>query len=145
MSPTGVSATPGRAIIVASWIGTLAVAAISIPVALGADALGRVSMVVSLALFFASMALWVWVFLIAAARSSAGENVVVANLFLFDAAVARSVRLHLFGSLAVSVVVTLSVAVRDPFTVLTPMWALGCCGLWGARHGTYEPRTDLGH
>jgi len=137
------ASVPGVAIVVASWVGTALVAACSIPVALGVEALSRVSMVVSLGVFFAAIALWVWVFLIAAARSSAGENVAVANLFLFDAQVPRAVRLHLFGALAASVILTLAVAARDPFTVLTPMWGLGCCGLWGARHGTYGPRPDL--
>lgn len=141
-TPGGERRYEGKAIVVASWAGVALLAVGALPPVFGLAAFGVVSLSVSLLLFAASLFVWAWAFAVAIARSAAGEDVVVANLFLFDGRVPRRVRLHLFGSLAVCTVLALAVAVRDPFTVLAPMWPLGCVGLWGARHGEFPPRAD---
>jgi hypothetical protein len=132
----------GRAIVVASWIGTALVALSAVPALLDAHFAGVVSLSVSLGLFFLSLFVWVYAFVVAASRSAGGEEVQVANLFLFDKGAPKRVRVHLFGSVGVCTVIALAVAAKDPFAVLTPMWPLGCCGLWGARHGTFPPRRS---
>ncbi|MFZ4586098.1 MAG: hypothetical protein ACOYNI_12820 [Acidimicrobiia bacterium] len=135
----------GRAIVISSWVGTALLSGTAVPPVLGLEAMGPVALVVALGMFFVSLALWAYAFAVALARSAAGENVAVANLFCFDATVPRQVRAHLFGSVLVCTVVALAVAARDPFTVLAPMWPLGWVGCWGARYGTFPPRATTPH
>jgi len=49
-------------------------------------------------------------------------------------------RRHLLGATGVCVVVALATAWANPFSVLVPMFPLGCAALWGARHGVYPAR-----
>jgi hypothetical protein len=55
------------------------------------------------------------------------------------------VRRSLLAALGVQVVAGLATAASRPYTslaagVLVPMWGLGLCGLWSARHGAFPPR-----
>ena len=52
----------------------------------------------------------------------------------------------MMASLAAEVVVALATASARPFTslafgILAPVFALGLAGLWGARFGTFGPRS----
>lgn len=134
---------PGRAIIRASWATNVVFALTALPVAAGVDSLEAVAIVTALVLFAVSLVVWAWAFAVAVARSAGGENVVVGNLFLLEGKVPKPVRLHLFGSLGMCLVITAITASADPFGVLVPMLPVGLIGLWGARHGTYGPRPGF--
>lgn len=134
---------PGLAIVRASWAGNVVFAATAVPAALGVDAMAPVAVGTALALFAVSLGIWVWAFAIAVARSTQGDEIAVGNLFLFEGDPPRAARLHLFGSVAVALVITALTAQADPFGVLVPMLPVGFVGLWGARHGVFPRRRDL--
>jgi hypothetical protein len=139
----GDSNDPGRRTIVWSWGTSLAFAAITLPVALGASALEGVAIAVSLALFAGSLIVWAYAFSLAVVRSSRGDDVTVPTLFFLSAGAAPpAVRRHLLGSLAASIVVAVVTVKANPFSALVPMLPLGLAGLWAARHGTFPPRRS---
>jgi hypothetical protein len=131
---------PGWRIVVASWLTNVVLAITAVPAAAGVDAFETPAIITSLVLFVASIGVWVWALGIAAVRSTRGDEIVVANLFLVEGDVPRRVRLHLFASLAVAVVIAGGTAAAQPFGVLVPMLNLGFAGLWGARHGRFPAR-----
>src|SRR4249919_3553114 len=133
----------GRAIIRASCATNVVFALTALPVAAGVESVEAVAIVTALALFVISLVVWGWAFAVAVARSARGENVVVGNLFLLEGRAPKPVRLHLFGSLGVCLVITAISASADPFGVLVPMLPVGLIGLWGARHGVYGPRPGF--
>lgn len=102
-----------------------------------------ISAAVCLALFAASLAVWIWAFAVAVARSAQGDDIAVGSLFLFEGGAPRAARRNLFGSVAVSLVITALAAGSNPFAVLVPMLSLGFVGLWGARHGSFPRRRDV--
>ncbi len=132
----------GRAIIRSSWIGNVVFAVTAIP-ALFVDGMEPVAAIVALALFAISLVVWVWAFGVAVVRSSQGDDIVVGNLFLFEGAVPKAVRRHLFSSVGVCLVITAVTVSAEPFGVLVPMLPIGFVGLWGARHGEYRRRRDV--
>jgi len=134
---------PGRAIIRASWATNVVFALTALPVAAGVGSVEAVAIVTALLLFAISLVVWVWAFAVAVARSAGGENIVVGNLFLLEGQAPKPVRLHLFGSLGVCLLITAISASADPFGVLVPMLPVGLIGLWGARHGVYGPRPGF--
>lgn len=134
----------GRGIVAGSWIGNALFAATAIPAALGVDALDSAAVATALALFFASLPVWAWAFVVAASRSALGDDIAVANMFGSVGAAPRGVRLHLGGSLGACVVIAVATAAAEPFGVLVPMLPLGLLGLWAARHGTFPPRRAPG-
>jgi hypothetical protein len=137
---------PGRSLVVASWAADGVFAGTALPAALGANALDGAAVVVALGLFAASIPVWVYALALAVVRTTRGDEVVVANLFFLQGSAPRPVQVHLFGSLAVCLLVTAATAAANPFGVLVPMLPLGLAGLWGARHGTFPARrmrTDV--
>ena len=124
----------------ASWAGNVAFASTAIPAALGVESFEGPAIMTALVRFFVSLGVWTWAFVIAIARSTQGDDIVVANLFGTIGDAPRAVRWHLFGSLGVCLVITVGTAAADPFGVLVPMLPLGLVGLWAARHGTFPPR-----
>ena len=133
---------PGRSIIAASWIGNIVYAGTALPAAAGVDAFDGPAIATALVLFFVSLGIWTWAFVVALARSAQGDDIVVANLFGTIGDAPRQVRWHLFGSLGVCVLITVVTAAADPFGVLVPMLPLGFVGLWAARYGTFPPRRS---
>jgi len=131
---------PGQRIIVASWAANALFAVTAVPAAFGVHAFDVASIVVALGLFAISLVVWCWAFGVALARTTRGDDVVVASMFLIQRPAPRRVRVHLFGSLAVCLAVTAVTAAPEPFGVLVPMLPLGLIGLWGARHGSFPPR-----
>jgi hypothetical protein len=100
--------------------------------------------VIDLGLFFGGCGVFMWA-LVAAAGRSREREISLWNLFLLEGAAPRPVRWALLGSLATEVAVALGTAWIAPalaFGCLAPMWALGHCGLWGARYGTFAARPD---
>ena len=130
----------GRALVVASWVGNVVFAVTAIPAALGVDAFDDAAVIVALALFFASLVIWVWALGAAVARTARDDDVAVTTLFLMEGPVPPRVRWSLYGALLVCVAITVGTAAANPFGVLVPMFPLGLIGLWGARHGTFPPR-----
>src|SRR5262249_39220921 len=131
-------------IIVASWIGDALFAVTAFPAAFGVDAFNIAAIAIALGLFATSLVVWFWAFAIALARTTRGDDVVVGSMFLLQGPAPTRVRLHLFGSLGVCLVVTAATAAGEPFGVLVPMLPLGLAGLWGARHGVFPPRRAPG-
>jgi hypothetical protein len=130
----------GRRIILASWIGDALFAVTAIPHALGVDGFEGPAIGMALSLFGVSLVVWPWVFAVAIVRSSQGDDLVVASLFLTIGDAPREVRRQLFGALGVCVLLGAATAVANAFGVLVPMLPLGFVGLWAARHGTFPPR-----
>ena len=130
----------GERIIVVSWVANALFAVTALPAAAGVSEFDVAAIVVALGLFAISLVVWSWAFAVALARTTRGDDVVVASMFLVQGAAPRRVRVQLFASLAVCVVVTAVTAAAEPFGVLVPMLPLGLLGLWGARHGVFPPR-----
>jgi hypothetical protein len=131
---------PGRAIIFSSWIANAVFAATAVPFAVGVDDLEGAAVGVAIALFGLSLVVWTWAFVVALVRSSQGDDLAVASLYLTVGDAPRVVRWQLFAALGVCLVITVGTAAADPFGVLVPMLPLGLVGLWAARHGTFPPR-----
>jgi hypothetical protein len=132
---------PGRAIVVTTWAANVVFAATAIPFALGADGLEGSAVGVAVALFGVSLVVWTWAFAVALVRSSQGDDLAVASLYLTVGDAPRRVRWQLFSALGVCLLITAGTAAADPFGVLVPMLPLGLVGLWAARHGTFPPRS----
>ena len=130
----------GERILVVSWVANALFAVTAVPAALGVSAFDVPAIAVALGLFAISLGVWCWAFAVALARTTRGDDVVVASMFLVQGPAPKRVRVHLFGSLAVCIAVTAATAVAEPFGVLVPMLPLGLLGLWGARHGVFPPR-----
>jgi hypothetical protein len=132
---------PGRWIIVAAWASNAAFAASATPAAIGIDAAQPVAAVVAVALFFVALAVWAIAFALAVARTTRGDDIVVANLFFLLGSAPRAVRHRLYAALGVSLGLVVLTAWNAPFGVLVPMLPLGLMGLWSARHGRFPPRA----
>jgi len=133
----------GQGIVRASWAGTIVFAVGTVLGVVAPDSLAWLGFAVSLVLFLAGCALFVWSFVLAVGRSRTDE-ISVTNLYLLAGA-PSSVRVQLFGSLAVQIVVAFGTAAARPYTIaaaaiLAPVYGVGLCGLWAARHGTFPPR-----
>jgi hypothetical protein len=130
----------GKAIIVASW-STLAVfAVVAIFDAAGLHALNTPATIVSVALFLASLPIWIYSFGLALVRSARGDDIAVASWVFLTPSAPKEQRRHLLGATGVSIVVALATAWANPFSVLVPMLPLGLAAFWGARHGVYPAR-----
>jgi len=127
-------------IVLASWLANVVFAVTTIPVALGVDAFDAPAVAIALVLFFTSVVVWLWALVVAAARTTRGDDVTVTTLFLLEGKVPRRVRWNLYGSFTVCLAIAVGTAVANPFAVLVPMFPLGLVGLWGARHGRYPAR-----
>jgi hypothetical protein len=131
----------GQRIVVASWVTLAVFGAAAIPDALGLDALDTVAAGVSLALFLASLPIWIYAFGRVIARSARGDDIAVSTwVFLAGGTAPANVRRHLLGATVFSVAIAAVTAYANPFAVLVPMLTLGFAALWGARHGEYPPR-----
>ena len=133
----------GAGIICASWVGTIAFGLATVAGVVAPKPFAWVGFGVSLTLFLVGCAVFVSAFVLAVARSRTDE-IAVSNLYLLSGA-PTPVRTQLFGSLAVEVVVAFGTAAARPYTIaataiLSPVYALGLCGLWSARYGTFPPR-----
>ncbi|HEX6312203.1 MAG TPA: hypothetical protein VF152_11330 [Acidimicrobiia bacterium] len=134
----------GAAIVWSSWVGNGIFVLTAVPAALGVDAFDDVAVGVALVLFAVSIPVWVYAFAKAVARTTRGDDIVVASLFFLQGSAPRRVQVHLLTAVGVSVLVAAATGAANPFGVLVPMLPLGLVGLWGARHGTYPPRKEPG-
>ena len=132
-------------IVRAAIVGTAVFTVVAVAAAALPDQLAVVAVVVDLVLFAAGIVAFVGALLKAADRSRT-EAVTLAGVFWLSGTAPHEMRRPLLGALAVEVAVALVTAGVRPFTglafgVLVPVYALGLTGLWGARHGTFAPRS----
>ncbi|MDQ1437983.1 MAG: hypothetical protein QOK43_1612 [Acidimicrobiaceae bacterium] len=135
---------PGDGIIRASWLGTGALAVVTLAGAV-VPAVDIVALVVAAALFLAGTVLFFAAFVKAVDRSRT-EEIGVMNVFFLDHSAPRSIRRSLLGSFAVEIAVAVAAAAVRPntslaFGILAPVYGLALAGLWGARHGAFPART----
>jgi len=130
----------GWRIVMASWVAVGATTVVAAAAAAGLAAAHGATTALSLGLFLASLAVWVYAFGRAIVRSTHGDDIGVANLFFLVGSAPPTQRRHLMGSLAASVVVAVVAMFSNPYVVLVPMLPLGLAGAWAARHGTFPPR-----
>jgi len=133
----------GRAIVAASWSTLGVFAIIAICDAAGLHVLNTPATVVSVALFFASLPIWIYAFGLALVRSARGDDIAVSTWVFLTSSAPRELRAQLLGATGLCVVVALATAWANPFSVLVPMFQLGCAALWGARHGVYPARAPV--
>ena len=144
-SARATDATAGANIVRASWTGTVALTVAGVAGVVAPHPLAWLAFAVSLGLFLAGCAVFVWAFVVAVGRSRTDEISVV-NLFLLSGNVPATVRTQLLGSLIVEIVVAIGTAAARPYTIaataiLAPVYGLAVCGLWAARHAAFPPRT----
>ena len=148
--PTG--GRPGRVIVIVDVAAT-AVFVVSATVAATVfSAPTRAQGVaVSLLLFATGVVSFLWGYWSAVQRSRRDVIGVAALFFLLGSVAPRPVRRVMWGCLAVQVTTALVTALSRPetdgrpgsslaFGILVPMLGLGLNGLWGAEHGSFEPR-----
>ena len=128
-----------------SWTGT-ALLAITSAAAVASRSLRVPALVVHALLFVAGCGAFLWAYAIAIERSRREQIDVVGVYLLAGGSAPASVRRRLLGSLAAQVAIAVTAAALRPFTslaaaILVPVLGLGLTGLWGARHGTFPPRS----
>lgn len=139
-------ASPGAAVVRASWLGTALFVVTAVAAAVAPTAFEPVALAVAIALFAAGCALFVWALLLMAGRSRTDELQLAQVWFLAGLPAPAHVRWTLLGSLAAEVVAGLATAAARPYTslaagVLVPVYGLALCGLWAVRHGGFPPRA----
>lgn len=132
----------GQAIIIWGWVTDALFAVTAIPGAfLDSDAAKGVGIAVSLLLFAVGTGLCLYAFGKGLARSAAGDDVAVSNLFFLSGSAPKPVRRQFTWIFLVSFAVTcVTASGLDGFSVLVPMLPVGLAGTWGARHGVFPPR-----
>jgi hypothetical protein len=133
----------GRNIVVASWATLALYTVIAAPNQLGLSAFEDPAAVVSLALFFLSLIVWVYAFGKVLVRSTRGDDIAVASWVFLMGSAPKDVRRHLLGATAAACVIAFATAWANPFGVLVPMLQLGLAALWGARHGVFPQRKII--
>lgn len=135
----------GALLVGLAWAGALVTSATSVANALTGDRDSyALSAAPNLVLFALGCGAFLWALAVAVERSRT-EAIGVGGLFFLSGCAPARVQRSMLGALTVQAAVPVVVAVVRPFTafaVLAPTWALGLAGLWGARHGTFPPRTD---
>ena len=131
----------------AAWYGTAAFAVTAVTATV-VDALQPLALVVDVVLFLAGCVAFVAAYLRAVNRSRT-DSIAVTSLFFLAGSAPPAVRRSLLGALAAQVVLALATAIARPYTILAagtlvPLYGLGLCGLWAARHGSFPRRPSEG-
>jgi hypothetical protein len=134
----------GERIVRASWMGTGVFAVTAILGVAVPHPLAVLAAAVAFALFAAGCVVFVWAYAVAVARSRTDEISVI-GLYLLSGSAPRPARLRLLGAVGVQSAVALATASARPYSIaaagiLVPVYGLGLCGLWAAKHGTFPPR-----
>jgi hypothetical protein len=146
------SAIEGEAIINASWAGTGLYVALAIAGTFFPDLFAIPTAIVSGTLFVIGCVAFFWAYAVAVSRSRT-DLIGIGGLYFLEGTAPKIVRYRLRLSFALEIVAALVSSSIRPFTpmafgFLVPVFGLGMCGLWGARHGTFvpkpapEPRVD---
>jgi hypothetical protein len=142
---TGAEEVPGAGIIRAQVVGT-AVFVVTALAATAVKGLGVLPLIVDPLLFLAGIGAF-FAGLVRAADRSRTEEFGILNLFFLEGGSAPPpVRRTLLGCLVAQIVVAIATAALRmntsvAFGILAPVYGISLCGLWGARHGTFRPRT----
>lgn len=136
----------GQPVVRASWVGTALFVVTAVAAAISPSTFDGIALAVAVALFAGGCLTFLWAFFTAAGRSRTEQLELPQVWFLTGPPTPTEVRRSLLGALAVQVAAGLVTAAARPYTslaagVLVPMWGLGLCGLWAARHGTFPPRA----
>ena len=142
------TASHGRWAVVLSWCATLVFAAPTVVATITNDTpIRHGAAYVSLALFALGMivfpaALWF------GAQRSRTDDMTMAGWWFLSGSAPRGVRRHLWGSLAVQSIVSITCAAirfetSIAFGVLVPTLGLSLLGLWGALYGYFPKREFL--
>ena len=128
-----------------SWGGTALFAVTAIAAAVAPETFKPPALIAAIVLFSGGCAIFLWAFVLVAARSRTDQMEQAQIWFLTGPPTPPEVRRSLLGALAVQVVISLVTAGVRPYTslaagVLVPMWGLGLCGLWAARHAVFPAR-----
>jgi uncharacterized membrane protein YoaK (UPF0700 family) len=139
-------AREGEGILRADWLATTAFVLTAVAATL-ADALRAVAFVVAVALFAVGCVVFVMAYARAVGRSRTSQ-ISVAGLFFLAGSAPAHIRRSLLGALAVQVGAALATAIARPYTslaagTLVPLYGLGLCGFWAARHGRFRPRAEI--
>ena len=135
----------GEAIINSSWAGTAVYVALAIAGTIFPDTFGIPTAIASGALFAIGCITFLWAYALAVARSRT-DLIGIGGLYFLAGTAPKIVRFRLRLSLALEIVAAIVSSSIRPFTpmafgFLVPVFGLGLSGLWGARHGTFAPRT----
>lgn len=127
--------------------GTAAFALTAFAALADVTALRAAALVVALVLFAVGCVLFLWAYSVAVGRSRTDELSVV-GVYLLSGCVPGRERLRVLGLVAAQIAVALVTASLRPYTtlafgILVPMFGLGVAGMWGARLGTFPPRTTV--
>jgi len=137
-------ATVGTTIINLSWAGTAAYAALAVAGTIVPDWFALPTAVLSGVLFAFGCVVFLWAYAVAVARSRT-DAIGIGGLYFLVGTAPREPAFRLRLSFAVEVIAAIVSSSIRPFTpmafgFLVPVYGLGMMGLWGARHGTFEPR-----
>ncbi len=129
----------------ASWAGTAVFVVTAVAAVVAPSTMEPVALAVAIGLFAGGCVVFLWGFVLVAGRSRTDRMELAQIWFLTGSPTPPSVRRSLLGALAVQVVVGLATAGARPYTslaagALVPMWGLGLCGLWAARHARFPER-----
>ncbi|HSL60045.1 MAG TPA: hypothetical protein VK866_19520 [Acidimicrobiales bacterium] len=138
----------GRALVLASWAGTVVFTVAALAAVVSLDTFAPVVIAVSLVLFALGCVAFAWAFAVAVNRSRT-DAIGIGGLFFLAGSAPASVARSMMASVAVQSVVAVAAAAARPFSslafgILVPVWGLGLAGLWGARHGVFAPRGSDG-
>jgi hypothetical protein len=139
------NAEKGGAIITASWVGTGLYVIVAVLATIFPDGFGPPIVFLSVLLFAIGSLVFLWAYAIAVQRSRT-DLIGIGGLYFLAGTAPNPVRFKLLGSLAVEFVVAIiTSSIRlysaTAFGFLVPVYGLALCGLWGARYGTFAPRT----
>lgn len=124
---------------------TIVFTAVSVA-ATAVEAMAVLPLIVDPLLFLAGIVVFT-VALVRAAQRSRTEQFGIMQLFFLEGAVAPvPIRRRLLGSLVAQIVVSIATAALRAnttvaFGILVPVYGIAMAGLWGARYGTFAPRT----
>lgn len=140
---------PGRRLLQWSWLGTIVFTASAAAAVASPATFASTDLAVAVVLFGAGCVLFAWSYGLAVVRSRQDELAVASLYFLTGSVAPPAVRLRLLGALGVQIGVAVASAAARPYTslaagTLVPVYGLGLCGLWSARHGSFPPRVRSG-
>jgi hypothetical protein len=143
-----VEGQPGNRLLVMDLAATVVLVVVLAAAVVVPDEAGAVAAAWSLLLFVAGCGAFLWAFAIAVQRSRT-DAIGIGGLYFLGGTAPPPVRRRFLGLLAAQCLAAIAAAAARPFTVLAfgtlaPMFGLGVQGLWGARHGHFEPRDGPG-